>query len=333
MFDIKETRISAQRPSSLVWEGNDLVDWVGGDHRYLLSGEQRKPIRCSYGGIFDIVVSSPSGKYIALCTRFGTKGLIFREGKLVREINRSYYQADVYEYPLAFVCLPGGRELIAHCPDEYCRLEIEDAETGERLTASSSRKSPDIFHSRLAASADGTYLISAGWLWHPVDVVNAFSVAKALEDPHSLDGDGLIPAVMGDETSACFLPDGRVVVYLRDALDDGEEPDSGFGEFRLFDLAGKREVSVVPAGARVGEMMALGNNHVLGLYGYPKLFDLRTGQVVQEWPHIASGQQISSIRWGETEPLPVIAIDARNRRIAIAHGDVISVLEFMGSSV
>jgi hypothetical protein len=56
-----------------------------------------------------------------------------RAGSLIREVNRSYYHADAYRYPLALFTLPDGRTGVVHCPEDYNRLEIDDARTGHRL--------------------------------------------------------------------------------------------------------------------------------------------------------------------------------------------------------
>ena len=81
--------------------------------------------------------------------------------------------------------------MIAHCPDEYNRIEIEEVESGRRLTARDS-DSADFFHSRLQISSDGRYLLSAGWVWHPWSSLKLFDLTQAIRDPQTLDGPGLI---------------------------------------------------------------------------------------------------------------------------------------------
>ena len=110
----------------------------------------------------------------------GTKGLLLHNGKILRELNRSSYHANAYEYPVALFHEPGGRLLLAHCPEGYCRIELKEAETGRALTASADRKPSDVFHSRLAASPCGKRLLSAGWVWHPWGAVACFDIARAL---------------------------------------------------------------------------------------------------------------------------------------------------------
>ncbi|MGH9018831.1 MAG: hypothetical protein ACRDY1_13860 [Acidimicrobiales bacterium] len=65
-------------------------------------------------------------------------------------------------------------------------------ETGERLTTRAGT-ADDIFHSRLRASPGGAYLLSAGWIWHPAEILNVYDVALAIEDPRTLDGRGVGP--------------------------------------------------------------------------------------------------------------------------------------------
>ena len=172
-------------PQSLCWSGDTLVDWASGGILHGLDGRSVGPhVRYAYH--FDAAVMSPDGRHAVLYERLGTKALLLKQGKILRELHRSFYHAHVYEYPVALHTLPGGRTLLAHCPDEYCRLELEDAETGERLTRRDGRPA-DVFHSRLQFSRDGRFLLSAGWVWHPVDVVQVFDVSRALEQPASLD--------------------------------------------------------------------------------------------------------------------------------------------------
>lgn len=327
MLQIKETRIPAQRVRSLAWDGVELVDWVGGGQRYKLDGEVI-PRAVYYAYTFDSVASYPGSEHAAIYARGQTKAIILRHGEIQREVNRSYYQASAYEYPIAIFRLSSGREVLAHCPDEYCRLQIEDVVTGEVLTKSAARKPADFFHSRLAASADGRYLVSAGWLWHPVDDVRVYSVEEALKDPRHLDGDGLGIKAWAEESSATFMPDGRLAVALYGIEDEvTSEVDAGITELRLFDLQRPREPMVVRMSERLGAVVAVDSSHVLALYEHPRLVDLRTGTVVQSWPHIASGDQTSSI-FVSASSLPVMAFDTARMRYAFADDAGITVLQF-----
>ncbi|MBW8881752.1 MAG: hypothetical protein JF615_10135, partial [Asticcacaulis sp.] len=178
MPDITEIVLPGSGVQSLVWEGDSLVDWADGGKRYCLDGTViTRPFYLSYD--FDAAVSSRCGRYSIAYTQYGTKALVFCDGKLIREINRSYYFAGNYPYPVALLTLGDGRVILAHCPEAYNRIEFDDVEKGVRLTASSVRTPADVFHSRLTSSPDGRYLVSAGWLWHPIDTVIVFDVEKA----------------------------------------------------------------------------------------------------------------------------------------------------------
>jgi hypothetical protein len=319
MDAIRSCKIPANDVRSLAWDGDDLVDWAAGARRYSLEEEPvRSGINYAYG--FDAVAISPSGEYQVLYKRLGTKGLVLRHGELVREINRSYYFAEEYEYPVALLSLEDGRELIAHCPDEYCRLEIEDLATGTRLTSSQSRAPDDFFHSRLDVSPSGRYLSSAGWIWHPMDAVQVYDIEAALKDATHLDGGGLLPRLFADESSAAFLDDKQIAVVQYD------EPASMV--LRILDLESSAELATIPLSRKLGTIMAVGPEHLLSLYEHPKLLHLPSNQIVGSWPEIRSGIQVSSILYNETVIPPPIALDPSNRRCAIASGDHIHVLVF-----
>jgi len=329
MLPTTEIRISASGVRSLVWDGPSLVDWAAGGQRYFFNGETVSgPVRYAYP--FDAAVSLPGTSFSAIYARGGTKGLILRDGEILREINRSYYFAAAYEYPIALFRLRSGREVLAHCPDGYSRLEIEDLATGEALTRSTARQPSDFFHSRLSATPDGRYLVSAGWLWHPVDEVRVFSVDAALDDPGHLDGRGLDIDAWAEGSSATFSADGRLTVALfgieRDE-DEGDEAEATTTELRSFDLNRPSQPVIAHAPERLGTVMAVGTDHLLALHDHPRLVDVRSGAVVQSWPHIRSGTQTSSI-FDPAVGIPATALDPMGLRCAIADGTGITVLEF-----
>jgi hypothetical protein len=331
MVAVREIRISAKGGvRSLVWNGDELIDWASGGTRFLLSGET-VPNSVYYPYSFDAAVMSPSGEFAVIYTRLGTKGLVLRRGKIVREINRSYYHAGVYEYPVAIARLNDGREVLIHCPQEYCRLEIEELGSGRRLTERSSRKPGDFFHSRLAASPDGRTLLSAGWIWHPVDDVRVFDIEAALQDASQLDGLGFGIDAWADESSAAFDCDGRVVVVLNGIESQGEDghaTSTSLVEIRTFEPRISSAARTVHRHGRLGTVMPVGTGLLLGLYEFPRLIDSTTGDELQNWPHIHSGRQTSSILLDSEPSLPAIALDPVRRRCAIADSEGITVLRF-----
>ena len=127
--------------------------------------------------------------WVCVTERFGTHAaLINLENANVRELKREDYHADVSSYSIGFL-QRDGRVLLVH-QTEWNRLDIMDAETGDCLTdrivdpqmAESGYKSDDgkwppkwesgnyidYFHSLLHISPDGEYILSNGWIWHPL---------------------------------------------------------------------------------------------------------------------------------------------------------------------
>lgn len=331
MKKIGRTRLPFQEVQSLIWDGDTLVDWVAGGRSCRLDGTTRDP-HVSHGFRFNAAVSSPSGRYSVIYDRLGTKGLVLREGEFLREINRSYYHASAYEYPVALFAFPDGRECLAHCPDEYCKLEIEEVETGRPLTHRDN-KPRDLFHSRLDVSPDGRWLLSAGWVWHPVDCVWIYDIPAALQSPPRLDEPEDLDLVVkcGVEAgSACFTGPDTVAVSSGPPIDEPDEDgDEGHGleemSIGVYDLRSRRYTHLNGVDEVVGNMLPFGE-FVVGLHEHPKLIDLRTGKITHRWTEFNSGRHNSSIIH-HLAPAPPIACDSPNRRFAIADPGGITVIQ------
>ena len=50
----------------------------------------------------------------------------FKNGKILRELNRSFYCANAYDYPIALAQGSAGNTLLIHCPEEFNILEVQD---------------------------------------------------------------------------------------------------------------------------------------------------------------------------------------------------------------
>jgi len=75
----------------------------------------------------------------------------------------------------------------------------------------------------------------------------------------------------------------------------------------------------------LGTMAPLGDDHVISFYEYPKLIRVSDGAVIEEWPHINSGKQTSSIIH-HIDKLPPIAIDREGQRFAVANEGCIHIV-------
>jgi hypothetical protein len=329
--------INADRaPRSLSWEGDDLVDWVAGGTRFKLDGTM-DPAHVNYAYEFDAVAHLAQSPWKVIYKRLGTKGLLLNGGKPVRELNRSFYQAHVFLYPVCLFRDSSGTVLLAHCPDEYNQLEIEDVATGTRHTNVPGRKPSDIFHSRLQASPDGRWLLSAGWVWHPLDVACWFNVEQALAEPTSLDGLASSAEVSGnsglvEEASACWQTSTRILIGGGEDQEDPKEaamldgPRTPAKGVAVYDIEEKRFLASCALGHLTGTMMPVGETHVLTLFEHPRLHRISDGALTHEWPAISCGKERSSIVINASDAAPPIALDQTRRRFAIANDKTIFVV-------
>ncbi len=331
---ISETFIPAKNIRSLVWSGDSLVDWVVAGNVYHLDGSF-EPRRGGHPFNADAAVSAPHTEFAVTYVRAGTKGLLLKNGRLHRELNRSFYHAKAYDYP---VCLfvHEGRTLLVHCPDQYNKLEIEDAKTGEKLTC---RASTDggFFHSRLSANFSGTRLLSAGWVWTPVNVLAYFDVARALRDPDHLNGHWCPPHAftggLAEIASACWQTDTNVILTACSEPEDPEmaaEADAVTAHrlrpcgIAVHDTSTNTMLSSCVLDEPAGTVMPVGETHVVAFYKHPRLIRLSDCAVEHTWSEISSGAELSSITWGR--PVPPLALDPANARFAVAQEDGIHVI-------
>ncbi|MEW1830566.1 hypothetical protein [Streptomyces sp. NPDC088196] len=325
---------------SLAWDGDDLVDVVGG-RRWGPDGVERQ-VSDDHGYSFDRSVSSPSGRFTVVYDERGTGALLLKGDQPVRELERNDDYAEDFDYPVALGVLPDGREVLVHCPDEYDLLEIEDTETGERLTGGD-RTRNDVLHSRLAVSPGGTHLLSAGWLWHPYGIAEVFDLERALRDPAVLDGRGVPsfnPGNSSEVISACWLDGDRVAVATGEEFVDEEETAETTASAEIADL-GKRRLGVWSLSEQrwvhrnrvdfhIGTLIPRGDT-LVSLYGHPRLIDVTTGASLAEWPAVEVPSREGS--YGITHiPTPVAALHPDGNRLAVAQPDSIAIIALSGKA-
>ncbi|MFI9174706.1 hypothetical protein [Streptomyces lincolnensis] len=314
-------------PKSLVWQGDELVSAAGGGQA---SGHDGVAWEEAFAEIFffDAGTTSASGRYSALYHERGLEGLLLERGEVVRELVRSDELPMDYDYPLALGALSDGREVVVHCPDKYNVLQIEDAASGERLTAGE-REPQDVFHSRLSLSPDGRYLLSVGWVWHPFGVAMVYDMALALTDPRTLDGDGLVPtttALNGEVTAGCWLDADRLVLATGTdggVTDEAELPPNRLG---VWSMSEGRWLHRSPiADAEPGVLLLPRGDQVVSFRGHPRLLDAVTGRLVAEWPEV--GLPVKDFCYGDEDiPSPVAALHPDGTRLAVAQADSIALI-------
>jgi hypothetical protein len=336
----------AENVRSLCWLDDTLIDWVDGGKVYQLDGKFHFG-RYGYAYRFDAAKVSPSGSFAVIYENYGTKGIIVdREGEILRQINRDFYHADDYTYPIALFCLPDGREAIVHCPNSYCQLEIEDILTGDKLTYDSQRQTVDIFFSRLAVHSNGQYLLNNGWVWSPWDILSIYDISQVLTNPSLLDDwKGIAPQTAAEICNAVFGIDLSVLLVTSEETnseeEDGEEEErladplwySGAHSLAVYDLQTQQYRSIVRIEDNtetIGDLMPISERYVVAFYDYPKLIDLTTGKIVWCWSKIALGKPLSNV--GVTNkycnrPIAKIAIDINNSRFAVASESEIAIVQ------
>lgn len=329
-----EVRLPAKRVRSFVFDGDSLVDWVGGGRRFALDGTVHHA-RVTYAFDFDSACATRGSRLVAIYQKLGTKGVVVdaETAHVIREFDRRFYHANAFAFPVGLV-ERDGRTLLVHCPADYNRIEIDDALTGERLTASTGERSPgDCFHSRFALNPSGTRLLTAGWVWHPWDVVGWFDVERALVDPTHLDRplsvDGGVHLGVVEETSAAWVDDDHLLIGSSDEPADDEDagpaPRLRPNGIAVVDVRTQQVVRSGVLGHPPGRMMPVGHDMVVTFFGHPRLYDLASMSLVSEWPDLPTGNHTSSIQH-HLPPEPPMALDADGRRFAVAVDDEIVVV-------
>lgn len=319
---MKRQTITANYIKTICWEDDRIIDWASGVE-YSLNGTS-KQFGYRYG-FADSAISSANGEYVFIYKKLGTKGLLLKNGELLREINRSYYCSEAYEYPAAFVTLR-NRTYLIHCPIEYNQLDFEDVETGELITNIKNRKPSDRFHARLEVSPDGKYLMSKGWLWHPLDVIMLFDIKKCLNDPKMLDEPQFFPSTGIEIGIASFIDSSIVLIGSSDEFFD--EDDIGHLPPKyicLWDFIANKLSKPVAVKENFGNLFAIDAYRAWDLFDFPKIIDIRTGEIIEQDKDVNSGKQQSAIIH-QSGHFPSIVFNKRTGQIAIKADEKIEVL-------
>ena len=308
---------------SLCWLDDYLVDYAGGLATFHLNGIQTHS-KVSFGGLFDNAITTADGKYTVIYQTLGTKALLLKEQKILRELNRSYYCAEAFEYPITFLTIQ-DEICIAHCPDEYNVIEIEEIETGTRLTAKE-RLSHDFFQSRLQMSPNHKMLLSAGWIWQPIDAIELYDLSESVSNPQILSpffNKNFENINLWEINNAVFIGDKRLL--LSGTGDFGNEDASEEISIVVYDLETQTVSSRAKIQERTGFLMPLDESSAIGFYEYPKVYDLGSGEIVHKWSDIPTDKRNSSILWHINE-VSKIAIDRNFKRFAVGTRNTIEVV-------
>jgi hypothetical protein len=130
--------------------------------------------------------ASGCGRFAAVVNDYGKHGQLIdlQRCAVSRVLDGGDYHSDTVPFSFTFVNV-SHRVLAVHRAD-WNRLDITDPATGELLTERSptqykegESRPPhylDYFHGALYVSPDHTYILSDGWVWHPIGVPTIWQV-------------------------------------------------------------------------------------------------------------------------------------------------------------
>ncbi|MFN8358405.1 MAG: hypothetical protein U0264_00690 [Candidatus Kapaibacterium sp.] len=317
--------IQANFLKTICWLDDSIIDFASAGTQYTMDGRAEELLKYSFT-YFDSAITSSDGQYAFLYKKLGTKGVLLKNGKQMREINRSYYHADAYEYPATFITVE-QRIFLIHCPISYDRLEFEDVETGEVITDIQERKPTDFFHTRLEVSPSGKYLMSKGWHWHPYDGVRLFDIQKCISMPTLLDNSEVYPAVGTEVCTASFIDDTKIVLGAsgEEGLDDNLIENLPQRHIAIWDCEAEQFTKPVKVNAEFGNLFAINDKFAWDTYKFPKIIDLETGDVVDSDESLSSGLQKSAIDY-HMDTYPKIVFNYKTKQLAITNKYCIEIL-------
>jgi len=321
------TDISWPEAVTLIWDGEEILDITTGQRGNFDGSLTRRLQNMTFRFDRALGLRSRGVHWAVAYANRNTKSLLFKNGKIQRELNRSFYCAEAYDYPIAIGEVSGGRVVLVHCPNEFDLLEIEDAETGTVLDSLKSKEME--FHSRLNFSPDGRLLIDAGWFWHPWCGAVVFEIAQAGDGTPRFSKSPAFCAAYSAKNeidSVAFLGNTHLIVSsVSDYL--GEEPELGSlcpKQLGIWSLTEQRWESKVDLSEPAGMLMPW-REWVVSFYDHPKLIELATGKVVHRWDKIYSGKQLGPIQLGDPPP-PPIAMDPLQGRFAVAGSKIVTLV-------
>jgi hypothetical protein len=324
MPEFRELEVGFPAPATLVWDRDELVDVTTGQRASLDGSVSRRTLNIAYSFDRALGLRTADAFWAIIYTNRGTKAVLMKNGLVHRELNRSYYCAESYDYPIAMCENRAGQPVVIHCPHEFNTIEVEDAESGESHYRVKSRQME--FHSRLAKSADGRFLLDAGWFWHPLCGACVFDLSLAPANSSAIGERVAFSTSNYEIDSAAFLDKSRLVVSS--ASDDaGEElePDAlRPKQLGVWSLIERRWESRVQLNEPTGAIMPW-KDWIVSFYGHPKLIELGTGQIVHRWNQVYSGKQVGPIDLGDPPP-PPMALDWHRGRFAVAGSNKITVV-------
>lgn len=339
-MEIRHTTLPAGPVASLTWHNQTLTDWINGGRQFHLDGRVSAE-QHQLGGRFSDVAVSPNGRYVVLYQKFGTRALLLVAGREPIPLHRSDYRADITPYPICLWTDPAsGHTLMAHCPEQHDRLEIDDLDSGRRLSGGVSRDPAGYFHARLSVNPDASCLMSDAWVWTPWDCVGVYDLRHVFQNPTALDdfqyqAGHSRDTFYAEESFGCWQSSRRLLVTGSETAEAEDANDQiatrgtrllPFG-IASYDLGRRTYVQSIQLDHPPGVIMPVGEQHVVSFYEYPKLICLETGKVHQAWPELPTGRETGSALYEDQDThYPIKAMDPKQSRFAVVKDGTIHVI-------
>jgi len=317
--------ITAGFLSTICWLDKAIVDWASAGQLYSLYGKEKQLGNNSYRFNFDGSIVSSDGQYAFVYKKLETKGLLLKNGELLREINRSYYCANAYEYPAVFVTV-NDKTYLVHCPLGYSRIDFEDVETGQLITDIPARKPSDVFHSRLEINTSNSTLMSKGWFWHPLDVVQLFKIDECIRNPLLLDESTLTPKVSAEICTASFINDSKILIGASEEIFDEDNISFPPSHLAIWDTKSDKVPNPVKVNGEFGNLYAISDVLAWDTFKFPKIINITTGEIVDKDESIYSGEQRSSMIGCDSLKYPQIVFNRQTKQLAIKGDEKIEIL-------
>lgn len=245
---------------------------------------------------------SACGRFAAVVNDYGKNGVLvdLQRGVVTQTLSGGDYLHDTVPFSFAFVNVR-GRTLAIHRTD-WNQLDFTDPATGElrSLRGPTQYKDGeprpahylDYFHGALHVSPSGTYVLSDGWVWHPVGIptvwrVENWCVSNVWE---SEDGPSKVDICARDyywDRPICWIDDKRLAIS-----GIGDDDETMINGARIFDVTLPKAESPTwqsdcmelvaipgPAGLLFSDGVSLFSSESAGLSRWDIESTVRTGHI------------------------------------------------------
>ena len=183
---------------------------------------------------------SPSDTMISIVNTNGRYGYVYDLNKkgIVLNLDRKAYQINHSTFPVNFIQL-NNQDYLVHA-SEWNHLDLYDFTLNKNITQRDSNKHGesqylDYFYSQLHVSPKASWILSSGWVWHPVSGLKFIDLNSwlnsSINEPERSNGADFSICSYYWDRALCWVDD-NTIAYLYDPreedLDEAERKDLQF---------------------------------------------------------------------------------------------------------